>query len=162
MTRKKNKKRKKELYLNIFTCIMSISFLLILSVFLYNTNLLKPKLNEVTASYISFSNSKETDTIKINEIEKNKKCKKINLSGKIGTQYEMILYPTGNIIDYEYIYYTINNKEYKLDYAEMTVDKGRKIYNGTINKDKEIELCIWISNKLKEKTSNINFDVIIK
>ena len=132
-----------------------------LSIFIYKSDLLEPQLNELTVSYISFNKSNSTDTIKMKNIQKNKKCREIKISGKKGTRYEVILYPSSNLINYSDIIYSINDKKNTLDKIESREDKGKIIYTNTVNKEK-IKLCMWISDKSKENTSNIDFDVIIK
>lgn len=176
MARKKNKKKNIKIkdYMNIFLCIFIVSLLLVLSIFIYESNILTPRIDELTTSYISFNNLDTTDIIKFNNIEKmsnekgiskkNKNCKKIKISGKKKYEYKIVTYPINNTIEYKYIYFNISksNKTNTLDEFEQTEDRGREVYKGKIDNDNEIELCMWVSDKYKKAVKNISFEIKIK
>ena len=65
----KKKKQKKKNYLFIFFSVILCLITLLLSYIIFGTNLLKPKLNEETTSYISFNNKDTTDILKIKNIQ---------------------------------------------------------------------------------------------
>ena len=61
-----NKIKKSSVALLIFVIVMTLSAFYLIS----GTDLLLPSIDEATASYISFNNSKSTDMLKINNLKK--------------------------------------------------------------------------------------------
>ena len=127
----KNKKKKKIYFKKIFICSILGILVFLLTYFIFETNVLEPKINELTTSYISFSNNK-TDKLRINNIKK--------LSNKIGkssfNNSNLVLDITGDKEDlYNIVIYKINNKKKIL---RMWIDKE---YKGNVN-DNSFEIKI--------------------
>ena len=84
-TKKNSKKRQQEMKIQrkvIFQCVILSVLVLALTYFILNSNVLKSKVDEVTASYISFNNSKTTDMLKISNLSKQNEELKIQLNKK--------------------------------------------------------------------------------
>ena len=95
----------KRLYKNIFIFLVLIFLIVITYIYTSETKILKPKINEETANYISLNNSNSTDILKISNLEKmsDKKGKTANNNSldieikgkqkkKFSVEYFLILY----------------------------------------------------------------------
>ena len=171
--KKKTKKRKSKL--------LSITIILVLFVFFFGyiiivTDYLKPGIDELTASYISFNNAKPTDILKIPNIKRmsDKKGKTSNndnnisfeVTGEKDKSYEILLYSVGNSIDESNIKFYLENKnntkEGKLVDFKTDIDNWKIIYKGKITDDNKYKLYIWIDNNYKGNTKNISYEIRIK
>lgn len=169
---KKNKQTKSLLY-TILLCMLvaGISYLI------FATNVLEPRIDEITASYISFDNSNSTDILKITDLQKLNdeigksslnNCKvEFNVDGTKNKEYQVVLYPTGNGINNKYvnIFLIINkNKKVleKLNKMKLTEDDGIIIYQGSLLKKNNFKLQMWIDNTYNEKINNISYEIKIK
>ena len=67
---KKRKRIQREYQKKLTTCILMGIIILCVGFFIKTSNLLEPKINELTTSFISFNNKNTTDMLRINNIEK--------------------------------------------------------------------------------------------
>lgn len=170
---KNNKIKKSSIALLVFIFIMTISALYLI----IGTELLLPRIDEVTASYISFNNSKSTDMLKINYLKKMKKelgssllnTHKVNfdISGNKNEYFNIELYSTGKKIEKKYIYYVLkkNNEVIEvgnLENKEENYNGGIILYQGKIIKNNSYEIKMWIDNTYDKKTDNVSYEVKIK
>ena len=175
-TKKISKKRQQEMKIQrkvIFQCVILSVLVLALTYFL-----LKSKVDEVTASYISFNNSKTTDMLKISNLSKQKKSvgesifnnstKTFQVAGEKNKEYEIVVYALGNKVDEEYVSFTlVDNSENKLSSntlskVKSTPDDGRIIFTGKIDSKTTLKLNMWLSNNYKGNTKNISYEIKIK
>lgn len=180
-TKKISKKRQQEMKIQrkvIFQCVILSVLVLALTYFLLNSNVLKSKVDEVTASYISFNNSKTTDMLKISNLSKQKKSvgesifnnstKTFQVAGEKNKEYEIVVYALGNKVDEEYVSFTlVDNNENKLSSNTLskmnsTPDDGRIIFTGKIDSKTTLKLNMWLSNNYKGNTKNISYEIKIK
>lgn len=180
-TKKISKKRQQEMKIQrkvIFQCVILSVLVLALTYFLLNSNVLKSKVDEVTASYISFNNSKTTDMLKISNLSKQKKSigesifnnstKTFQVAGEKNKEYEIVVYALGNKVDEEYVSFTlVDNNENKLSSNTLskmnsTLDDGRIIFTGKIDSKTTLKLNMWLSNNYKGNTKNISYEIKIK
>ena len=172
---KKQRKQKQQLYKNIVISTLMLLLVLGISYLIFETDLLQPSVNEVTASYISFNNKDTTDVIKINNIKKmsndigmsivNTKHSQLLVSGEQNSNYQLVVYPMVNDIDLEYINYavTIGHDKYTGNLATGTVnsDEGIVVYNGKVNEAKKITIRMWISKEYEGEVNNNSFKIRI-
>lgn len=159
--------------------LITISFVLLAFFFgyiIFETDCLQSGIDELTASYISFNNAKSTDALNINDISKkndkkgktqnNKSNKSFEVKGKENQEFEVILYTSGNDIDEKYIkYFLLRGKEEKegnLASTEKTIDNGKIIYKGKINKYNKFKLFLWIDDNYDKSIKNISYEIKIK
>lgn len=180
-TKKVSKKRQQEMKIQrkvIFQCVILSVLALALTYFLLNSNVLKSKIDEVTASYISFNNSKTTDMLKITNLSKkktsagesifNSSTKTFKVNGEKNKEYEIVVYALGNKVDEEYVLFTLmNNNESKLSSNTLSKmnsspDGGRVIYTGKIDSKTTLKLNMWLSNNYKGNAKNISYEIKIK
>lgn len=180
-TKKNSKKRQQEMKIQrkvIFQCVILSVLVLALTYFILNSNVLKSKVDEVTASYISFNNSKTTDMLKISNLSKQKKLvgesifnnstKTFKVTGEKNKEYEIVVYALGNKVDEEYVSFTlVDNSENKLSSntlskVKSTPDDGRIIFTGKIDSKTILKLNMWLSNNYKGNTKNISYEIKIK
>ena len=110
---KRQQKQRKKIHNKIIQCTILSIFVLGFSYVIFQTDYLEPKINETTASYISFNNKNTTDMLKIQNIQKmsdqkgkstlNSKFLKIDISGEESKEYEIVLYSIENKIEPEFI-----------------------------------------------------------
>ena len=171
-TTKKNKQTK-SLLNTILLCILVLG----ISYLIFETNILEPKIDGVTASYISFDNLNSTDMMKIKDLSKlsdevgksnlNTSKAEFDVAGKEDKEYQVVLYPTGNAINNKYVNVFLSiNKEKKIQdklYVMNTLeDGGIIVYQGTLLKENKIKILMWINNTYKGKINNISYEVKIK
>lgn len=174
---KMTKHPSKELYKYNFFCFLSCTLVLCLTFLIFKTDFLKPKLNEMTASYISFNNSNTTDMLKISNLEKssdkvgksnvNKKYLDFNISGMKGTTYDIVVYPINKENDLKNIkfYLAKNDIELFVDTLynkQVSKDGGIIIYQGKITNKNKITIRMWLTRKYHQNTHNLSFEVKIK
>lgn len=172
---KKQQKQRNQLYKNMAISTLMCLLVLGISYIIFNTDILKPKVNQVTASYISFYNNDSTDVIKINDIKKmpddigksvvNTKSRELTVSGDINSNYQVSIYPTINNIDYKYIKYSItignNNYSDSLDNMPISDDGGIVVYNGNVNDSKKLTIRMWVSKEYEGEVENNSFKIKI-
>lgn len=174
---KKTNRKKNKLDRNLVYSIVLFGLVVGLSYLIFATDILEPKLDSVTASYISFNNSNTTDMLKIENIKKlsykvgksrfNTCSKEFNLDGQETNKYQIVLYPIGNDINNKYVNFLLTiNKEKKvldkLDNMKTTKDGGIIIYQGTILKENSIKIQMWIDNTPKSKFKNKSYEIKIE
>ncbi len=185
MAKKKKKKlsKKKQLELKnqkkvIYYCLILCLLVLLLTYFIFYKDTLKTSVDEVTASYISFNNSKTTDMLKISNLSKmkddkgksilNTSTKMFDVDGNIKEKYEVVVYALGNKADESYIKFALydsNNNEISsgvLNNSKTSVDGGKVIYQGAIKKHNKLKLNMWLSKKYQGNTKNISYEIKIK
>lgn len=165
----KNTKKKKIYFKKIFICSILGILVFLLTYFIFETNVLEPKINELTTSYISFSNNK-TDKLRINNIKKlsNKIGKSsfnnsnlvLDITGDKEDLYNIVIYKINSNIDDKYIKCYID-KEITLSEGKITSNNGIVIYSGKIN-NKNKTLRMWIDKKYKGKVENNSYEIKIE
>lgn len=176
--KRKIKKSQKQLEIKkrttflLFLCGMIV----LLGYYILISDSLKPKVNELTASYISLNNHNTTDMLKISNIEKmnltkgksnrNKKMISFDISGEKGANYQIIIQPISNTIDEKNIYYSIsiNNRIIydTLNHAKLENKNERIIYQGKDNKNTKVIIRMWIDNHYSGKVKNNSFEIKVK
>ena len=183
---KRNKKKlskKKQLELQkqrkiISYCLILCLLVFLLTYFIFYKDALKTSVDEVTASYISFNNSKTTDMLKISNLSKmkdkkgksilNSSTKMFDVKGNTKEKYEIVVYALGNKADESFVKFALydsNNNEINsgiLNDSETSVDGGKAIYQGTIKKHNKLKLNMWLSKKYHGNTKNISYEIKIK
>ena len=164
--KKNNRIKKRSIVLLIFIVVLTISVFYLIN----ETKLLIPKIDEATASYISFNNSNSTDMLKINNIKRmkhkigksflNTYKETFNVSGTKNENFNIELYSIGNKIDKKYINYVLlkNNNIIEignLENKEETNNGGIILYQGKIINDNSYEIKMWIDADYKEKPQNV-------
>lgn len=156
-----------------FICLILIFTIIGFNIYIFKNNLITPKLDELTTSYVSFYNQYSTDILKISNIEKmndskGKKLRKnleFTISGDKNIEYNVLLYSIQNKIPDKYVKILIqsNNKEIvkTIDSFKKNEDGGIIIYSGK-NKKEKIKVKMWISEDYKEKINNTSFEIKIK
>lgn len=164
------KRNKGKIYFKrIFICSILGILVFLLTYFIFETNILEPKVNELTTSYISFSNNK-TDELKINNIKKlsnkigkssfNNSSLELDITGNKNDLYNIVIYKINSNIDDNYIKCFID-KEITLSDTETTPDNGKIIYSGKINNKNKV-LRMWIDKKYKGKVENNSYEIKIE
>ena len=170
--KKNNRIKKRSIVLLIFIVVLTISVFYLIN----ETKLLIPKIDEATASYISFNNSNSTDMLKINNIKRmkhkigksflNTYKETFNVSGTKNENFNIELYSIGNKIDKKYINYVLlkNNNIIEignLENKEETNNGGIILYQGKIINNNSYELKMWIDEDYKEKPQNVSYEIKI-
>ena len=175
-TKKKQRKKKIESYKILTTLITLVVLVLSLGYIILGTNILEPKVDEITASYISFNNKNTTDMLRINNIKKmtdnkgkslaNTKKVSFEISGTKDTNYEIVVYPLVNDIDEKYINFSLTSETTKesnsFSMMPESSDGGIIIYQSKMEDSKEMTLRLWVSADYSEKITNNSFEVKIK
>lgn len=139
-----------------------------------DTDILIPKIDEATASYISFNNSNSTDMIKITNLTKmkdsigksviNTHSQIFEVSGKKEEEYNIELYSIGNKIDNKYIkYIIIKNKNIleigNLEEKDENNNGGIILYQDTIKDNNTYEIKMWIDKEFEKKIDNVSYEI---
>ena len=171
------KENKKNItYILSFLILLNIVLIIVLAYIIIGTDLLQTKIDEKTANYISFNDSKNTDIIKITNIsilsdkkgisKKNKCTKEIEITGDKNKKFQIILYPIGNTIDEKYVKYYIeginDSKINNLSNVETSVDNGKIIYSDKILKNNKYKLYVWIDDGYKKNVKDISYEIKIR
>ena len=153
----------------VITCIVLGIFVITLSYLIFKTNILEPKLNELTTSYISFNTKNNSDILEIKNINKmsdttaksilNNSSLKLDITGTKNEEYNVVVYKNSNIDD-KYINCYIN-KKVNLSEVETTKDGGKIIYTGKIDNKTKV-LKMWIDKSYKDKVNDNSFEIRIK
>lgn len=179
----KNTKNKKKQIVNNKIKKSSIAFLIIIIVMtisafylISGTDLLLPSIDEATASYISFNNSKSTDILKINNLKKMKKelgksalnTHKANfdVSGNKNEYFNIELYSIGNKIENEYINYVLKKNDEVIEVGCLETKEENKnggiiLYQGKIVETNSYEIKMWIDNEYGKKIDNVSYEIKI-
>ena len=166
------KKLHKRICTTIFLCLLVIG----LSFLIIKTDILSPKIDEATASYISFNNKNSTDMLKISNLYKmgdtigqsiiNSNYVKFNVEGEPNYRYEILIDTITNSIDEKYIKYSfsIGNKVIvsTLDKLDINEDSEKILYKGEVNKNDKITIHMWISKEYRKNIDNTSFEIKIK
>jgi len=175
MSKKNKKSYKKNIKKQAIICSITVLLIVILNVFVFKNNLITPKIDELTTSYLSFYNQNTTDMLKINNIEKmsdkkgqskyNKKSISFNISTDKNLEYETVLYDIQNNIPKEYIMVLINVNNEKivknLASFDRNEDGSRVLYRGKTQKD-NIKIKMWVSDNYKDNVNDTSFEIQIK
>jgi len=160
----------------LFTGLLVV-LVFVLAYFIILSSELKPGINRLTASYISFNNNDTTDMLKITDLKKmsnsnglsfrNNSYKKFKVDGEKGTNFKIVLYHIGNVIDEKYVHYALFidgvKKENNVLSNEVTIDNGGiVIYDGVVKKDTNCTLKMWVDNSYKSNVKNVSYEVRIK
>ena len=174
---RKNSQLKKQFIKTVTVCALLCITVLVLSYYIFQTNLLEPGLDEITTSYISFNNKNTTDMLKIDNLKKMKNEKgrsflndrkvTFQVSGKEQEEYQVILYPLTNIVDLKYIHFSLEEKEPlisgTLDSVMENEDGVITIYTGFVkNPEEKMTLKMWIDKKYKGNSNHTSFEIKIK
>ena len=176
---KKGKKRytKKDVFQQSIITFFLVSLVILFGYIILNAEWLRPRINELSASYISLKNQSTTDLLKINNLRKltdekgmsnrNSTFKTFQVTGQKGLRYQIVLYHLGNKIDEKYIkYYLLNDRGKKVEgnvkESQETKDGGRIIYEGTIEEGKNWNLKMWVDKEYQEEINNISYEIRIK
>lgn len=177
MAKVKKRYRRKKVYQTAFITAILLVLVISISYFIMTTDILSPKVNELTASYISFNNSNSTDMIKVSSLNKmsntkgisykNKSTTNFKVEGKKGSKFKIVLYHLGNMIEDEYVKFALMKKnkvilEDNISNMKETNDDGRIIYEGTIKKTEEYTINMWIDKSYEKSPINISYEVKIK
>ena len=175
---KKGKKKytKKSVYKSALTAFSLLLLVVFCGYIIFQTEWLKPRLNELSASYISLNNLNSTDILKVSNLRKlnNQKGKsnrnksvKFQVTGQREKDYQIVLYHIGEKIEEDYIHFYIENekgltKEGILSNQSETNDGGKIIYEGTITEGKNWTIRMWIDKRYTKKGNNISYEIRIK
>ena len=148
---------KKQILTLRFISVFLFVFIVTLFFVLTDSSLFQPKVNEETFKYISFNNRNTTDMLQINDIKrmsddrgksnKNKKFIEFSATGEKNLDYDVILYPIINAIDYKYIKYSITNQKKLIIMATKNFIIIKQIY--TLKKT--IDIIIYYMIYFKKK-----------
>lgn len=143
---------------------------------IFHTEWLRPKVNEITASYISLNTNETTDVLKITNLRllsekqgktKNKSTQEFQITGEKDTIYQIVLYHLGNQVDESYVHFYLENEksdkvEGVLSNREETFDGGRVLYEGTIKDAKKWNLKMWVDKSYHKEVNNVSYEIRIK
>ncbi len=176
---KKGKKRytKKDVRKALGQTLILVLLVIVLTYIIFNTAWLRPKLNELSASYISLNNTNTTDMLKITNLRKmsnekgksirNKATKDFQITGQQDYTYQIVLYHIGESIDEDKVHYYLENehqviKEGIIKVEDQTNDGGRVIYTGTIRDGKNWKIKMWVDKEYEGDANNISYEIRIK
>lgn len=175
------KKRKRYTKKNVYQAAIPAIFLFLivtaLAYVIMQTEWLRPKINEITASYISLNTTETTDVLKITNLHKlsdiqgkrnsNRKSQTFQITGEKDTTYQIVLYHLGNKIDEKQVHFYLTNEqgdkmEGILSSKEQTNDGGRIVFEGTMKDGKKWNLKMWIDRSYPKDANNISYEIKIK
>lgn len=177
LTKKQRQQMKKQLYKSIFCSIFLSLLVIAFGYLIFKTDILQPRVDEVTASYISFNNSNTTDMLKINSLKKmsdekgsssfNKSYVEFEVTGSKKSNYDIVVYSIINKIDYKYVKFClISDNEVinsgNLEDLKLKSDGGKILYQGSLNKSVPMLLRMWVSNDYESKVGNTSFEIKVK
>lgn len=179
MSKKKKRKQskinhemKERITFFLFLCFLTIS----LGSYIIVSDSFQPKVNELTASYISLNNHNTTDILKITNLKKmsnrigksiqNKESLSFQITGEKDKDYQIIVVPISNQIDEKYIHYSLSiNKDNitnTLNKVQTQNNHEKMIYQGKYLDTTNIEIKMWIDKEYSGKVKNNSFEVKIK
>lgn len=174
---KKEQQQQKEIRKKFFFCVSLSFIILLISYLIFYTDILKPELNEMTASYISFNNSNTTDMLKINNLEKlsdkkgvssiNDKNVIFEVTGKEAETYSVVVYPTNSNSDFRNIKFALekNGKlliSDTLNNQAVSQDGGIVILKDKIAANNKLTLRMWLTKKYHKDKHNLAFEIKVK
>ena len=176
---KKGKKRytKKAVYKAAGNALMLFIFVIAFGYGILHSEWLTPKINELSASYISLNNTETTDILKVTNLRKqtdqrgksfrNKTIKKFQMTGERDTIYQIVLYHLGEEVDEEYIKFYLTNEMGKeeegvLKNQEETYDGGRILFEGTMKDGQNWSLKMWAAKEYDKSVNNVSYEIRIK
>ncbi len=177
---KSKKRRKQEIKIKkskIFLLVLIIILVLGIYYIIEETDFLLPKIDEATASYISFNNSNSTDMLKITNIKRmedsigksilNTHKVKFDISGKKNLDFTIELYSLGNKIENKYIKYAISKKNKIIEIGTLENKEESQngeiiLYQDKLKEDNTYEIKIWIDKEYKKKINNVSYEIKIK
>lgn len=176
---KKGKRRytKKEVNKIAGTTLILFVLVCMIAYVIINASWLRPKLNEIQASYISLNNTETTDMLKVTALRKltdekgvsykNKSFKEFKITGQQDSTYQIVLYHLGEKIDEKYVHYSLKNEKDKtiqdlLGNMEQTPDGGKIIFVGNVKDGKNWIIKMWIDKSYQGNADNISYEIKIK
>lgn len=168
-------KKGKSFLMIIFFCLV-LGSVLYLGYYIFGTDSLQPSVNELTMSYISFQNKNATDMFKITNLkkmsekkgisEKNSCSFPLSLTGNKHTKYQIVLYPLTNVIEDEYLWYSLEGKNVSqrnsLDQLSTLEDGGKIIYQGKLGGSNTFTYRMWIDKEYPNKVLETSFEIKMK
>ena len=142
-----------------------------------NSDSLPTKINELSASYISLNNPETTDILKVTNLYKqsdkkgmsnrNRSKKTFKMIGQRDSEYKIVVYHLGEMIDEKYVkFYLVNEMgkevEEVLENQSETDDDGRVLFVGNISEGQNWTLKMWVDNDYKESVRNVSYEIRIK
>lgn len=175
MPKKKKENQKKATIKVISLGLIILILLLGIDYIVFQTNLLKPRIDDKTLQYISFYNKEKTDSLVIKDVKKmkdkkgrtnkNKSSLNLNITGKKNKRYTIVLYDQLDKNDEKFIkvYIKHKNKEIESNLKDLksSKDGGKILYQGKVDNN-NIILRMWISKSCSKKIKNNSFEVKIK
>ena len=167
-----NKIKKSSVALLVIIIVMTLSAFYLIN----GTDLLIPKIDEATASYISFNNSNSTDMLKVTNLKKmkpeigksflNTHSVTFDISGKKNEEFNIEVYSIGNKINKKYINYVLlkNNNIIEVGTLENKLENyngGIILYQGKIIDDNSYEIKMWIDKEYNQKIDNVSYEIKI-
>ena len=145
------------------TCLLLL-LVITFSYWIRYTEWYAPKINELSASYISLNNNNTTDMLKITNLKKlsdrkgkgmNNPCKqKFEVTGEEHSSYRIVLYHLGNGLEDEYVhYYLTSNQGVEV---KGTLSDALESYDG----GKIIKM--WVAKDYIGEVNNIAYEIRIK
>ena len=173
--KRKRKYTKKQVYIQALKTFFWVFIVFIVSYAIFETNLLNPSIDKTTANYISFNTTNSTDMLKVSNLEKmstkNGKSNRnlasldITISGNLGDYYQIVLYPLGNVVEDEFVRFSLSNLSIEengiLSEMEDSIDGGKVIYNGKIKKNNFWNIKMWIDKSYKKNVNNVSYEIRI-
>jgi hypothetical protein len=175
--KRRKKVTKKKVYQTAMITVALILIVLAFSYWLNTTEWYQPKINELSASYISLNNNNTTDMLKITNLHKlstrkgkknSNPCKQnIEITGDSNQTYQIVLYHLGYILEDQYVYYQLTSDEAteitgNLSNAEDSYDGGKIIFEGNLKDGKNWKLKMWVNKKYPGEVKNIAYEIRIK
>jgi len=177
--KKKKKTNSKELQSTkyLFTCLLIFISVIFLTCIIFKTDLLKSDINQLTASYISFNNTDTTDMLKISTLKKmsdqkgkskaNDRSLDFEITGKKGSDYDIIIYPMKEQVNLERIKYSLSKENSELlgntlNTLKKSSDGGLVLYQGKITKNNKFHLSMWLTKNYSGNEHNISFEIKVK
>lgn len=174
--KRKTKKQKLIIKRKMIVCIFLCLLVSVIGYFILLTDFLKPQLNKLTTSYISFNNRNSTDMLRIDNLKKISDKKGVYLAGLNSLNftipkgknldYDIVLIPNNSEIENKYIHYVLSvdgkNEVKTLNTTIKNDNDEIIIYRGSNKDDTDISLYMWVSKKYKRDVENLSYEVKIK
>lgn len=176
---KKNQKRytKKNVYYASVKTGILFFFVLALGYGILNSEWVTPEIDELSASYISLNNTETTDILKVTNLRKltnqrgasryNKSTKTFKMTGEKDTQFQIVLYHLGKVVDEKYVKFYLENEMGKtiqgnLKSQSETYDGGRILFVGNMKDGQNWTLKMWVDKDYKNSIRNVSYEIRIK
>ena len=175
----KSKKRytKKHVYYASFKTGVLLVLAVVFGYSILHSTWLTPKINELSASYISLNNTETTDILKVTNLDKqtdkrgmsrrNKSTQFFKMTGQRNAQYQIVLYHLGSIVDEKYVKFYLENEMGKtiqgnLEKQSETYDGGKVLFEGNMMEGQNWTLRMWIDEDYSKSVGNISYEIRIK